>query len=89
MLTVYAYNQYYYPGYVPLYIDGEYVGTTGYSYPVTAGTHTIYVESPLFDGYGWHVFDYYYYDYIYNYNNPVTLSITSDKTVEAWYWSYY
>ncbi|MGB9854437.1 MAG: PKD domain-containing protein [Candidatus Bathyarchaeales archaeon] len=71
-LTVLAYNQYGYSGYVPLYIDGQYVGTTGYTYTVTAGTHTIYVESPLYD-----------------YNNPTTLTVNTDKTVIAYYYSYY
>ena len=88
-LTVLAYNQYSEPGYVPLYIDEQYVGTTGYAYTVTSGNHQIYVESPLYDGYGYHEFQYYYYDGIYNYDNPMTLSVTSDKTVTAYYYSYY
>lgn len=89
-LTVLAYNQYGYSGYVPLYIDGTYVGTTGYTYTVTEGTHTIYVVSPLTDGYTYyHVFQYYYYDGNYNYDNPMTLSVTADKTVTAYYYSYY
>jgi hypothetical protein len=88
-LTVYAYNQYGYPGEVPLYIDDVCVGPTGYSYMVTPDEHDIYVYSPLYDGYGIHTFDYYYYDGNYNYNNPMTLSITSDKTVTAYYYSYY
>ena len=87
-LTVYAYNQYGQPGAVPLYIDGQYVGTTGYSYTVTSGNHQIYVESPLYSG-AYHVFYCYYYDSNYNYDNPMTLSVTSDKTVTAYYYSYY
>jgi hypothetical protein len=88
-LTVLAYNQYGYSGYVPLYIDGQYVGTTGYTYTVTAGTHTIYVESPIYD-YPWiHAFQYYYYEGNYDYNNPTTLTVTADKTVTAYYYSYY
>lgn len=87
-LTVYAYNQYYQYGYVPLFIDEEYVGTTGYSYSVTAGNHEIYVASPLYDGH-YHVFYCYYYDGNYDYNNPTTLSVTSDKTITAYYYSYY
>jgi hypothetical protein len=88
-LTVYAYNQYSQSGYVPLYIDGQYIGTTGYTYTVTEGNHQIYVESHLYDGYGYHVFQCYYYDDNYNYNNPMTLSVTSDKSVTAYYYSYY
>jgi hypothetical protein len=88
-LTVLAYNQYGQSGYVPLYIDGQYVGTTGYTYTVTPGNHQIYVASPLYDGYGYHVFQYYYYDGNYDYNNPTTLSVTAPKTVTAYYYSYY
>jgi hypothetical protein len=89
-LTVLAYNQYGQPGSVPLYIDDVYVGTTGYAYTVTAGDHQIYVESPLTDGYTYyHEFQYYYYDGNYNYDNPMTLSVTEDKTVTAYYYSYY
>jgi hypothetical protein len=87
-LTVYAYNQYGYPYYVPLYIDSNYVGTTGYTYYVTKENHQIYVPS-FFDGYCYHEFQYYYYDGNYNYNNPMTLSVTSDKTVTAYYYMYY
>jgi len=86
-LTVLAVNQYGQPGYVPLYIDSHYVGTTGYTYTVTEGNHQIYVESPLFGG-GYHVFACYYYDGIYNYSNPMTLSVTEDKTVTACYYTY-
>lgn len=86
-LTVLARNQYGAAGYVPLFIDGQYVGTTEYTYTVTVGNHQIYVQSPL-SGNGYHVFQYYYYDSTYNYNNPMTLSITADKTVTAYYYSY-
>ncbi|MBX5320550.1 MAG: PEGA domain-containing protein [Candidatus Bathyarchaeota archaeon] len=68
-LTVLAYNQYGYSGYVPLYIDGQYVGTTGYTYTVTAGDHQIYVESPLYEGCLIHVFQCYYYDGNCDYNH--------------------
>jgi hypothetical protein len=88
-LTVLAYNQYSEPGYVPLYIDSQYVGTTGYAYSVTDGNHQIYVEDPVFDGYFFHYFDHYYYDGNNDYNNPTTLSVTSDKTVTAYYNSWY
>jgi hypothetical protein len=88
-LTVLAYNQYG-SGYVPLFIDDVYVGTTGYTYTVTAGNHEIYVASPLTDYYTYyHEFQYYYYDGTYNYNNPMTLSVTQTKQVTAYYYSYY
>jgi hypothetical protein len=74
---------------VPLGIDGQYVGTTGYTYSVTAGNHEIYVPPYLWDSVGVHTFQYYYYDGIYNYSDPMTLSVTSDKTVTAYYYSYY
>jgi len=45
-LTVYAYDQDENPLEVLLYIDSEYVGTTGYSYTVSPGDHLIYVEDP-------------------------------------------
>jgi len=66
---------------VPVWIDNVYVGTTPYSGYVTPGSHQIKVPSNLYV----HVFKYYYYDGIYNYSNPMTLSITSDKTVTAYY----
>ena len=62
-------------------------GTTGYTYTVTKGNHQIGVESPLYGG-GYHVFYCYYYDGIYNYSNPMTLSVTEDKTVTACYYTY-
>jgi hypothetical protein len=86
-LTMLAINQYSQPGYVPLYIDSEYVGTTGYTYTVFEGNHLIGVESPLYSG-GYHVFACYYYDGGYNYDNPMTLSVTEDKTVYACYYTY-
>jgi hypothetical protein len=91
-LTVLAYNQYGQPGYPPVYIDDEYVGPAGYSYNVTPGNHQIYVYSPIYEywegHYYAHTFQYYYYDSTYNYNNPMTLSITADKTVTAYYYTY-
>jgi hypothetical protein len=88
-LTVLAINNYGQPGYVPLYIDGEYVGTTGYTYSVGEGNHTIGVPSPIYGGGLTHVFACYYYDGGYNYDNPMTLSVTEDKTVTACYYTYY
>ena len=66
---------------VPILIDDEYVGTTPYSGYVSAGSHKIEVPGSIY----FFVFQYYYYDGIHNYNNPMTLSITSDKTVTAYY----
>lgn len=88
-LTTYAYNQYGNPGYVPLYIDGAYVGTTGYAYSVLLGSRQIYVESPLYDGYYYHVFDHYVYDGIGYAYNPLAVLVTGDKTCTAYYYSYY
>ncbi len=87
-LTTNAINNYGQPGNVPLYIDGEYVGTTGYTYSVTEGNHQIGVASPIYDGH-YHVFYCYYYDGNYNYNNPMTLSVTKDKTITACYYTYW
>jgi hypothetical protein len=70
---------------VSVYIDNVYVGTTPYSAYVSPGSHQIKVPSNLYI----HVFQYYYYNGIYNYSNPITLSITSDKTITAYYYSYY
>lgn len=83
-LTVYAYNQYGYPGYVPLYIDGNYVGTTGYAYTVLLGKRQIYVESPLSDA----VFNHYVYDGYSYIDNPLTILVTGDKTLTAYYYTY-
>ena len=70
---------------VPLWIDDEYVGTTPYSCYVSGGSsHKIEVPDNLYV----HIFDHYYYG-SYNYNNPITLQITSDKTVNAYYYSYH
>lgn len=89
-LTVYAYNQYGYPVEAPVAIDGQWVGTTPYTCKVTTGNHQIEVPNmihiyPIVI----HMFSHYYYDGNYNYNNPITLSITSDKTVIVYYDSYY
>jgi hypothetical protein len=84
-LTVYAYDQYEEPLEVPLYIDGEYVGTTGYSYSVSADYHGIEVEDLIVDPPYAIWFDCYYYDGDYDYENPTTLLITSDKTIIVYY----
>lgn len=87
-LTMLAINQYGVPGYVPLYIDGQYVGTTGYTYTVTEGDHQIGVPGVLLNGH-YSVFVAYYYDGEPDYDNPMTLSVTEDKTVYACYWTYW
>jgi hypothetical protein len=69
---------------VPVWIDNVYVGTSPYSGYVTSGSHQIKVPGNLY----FHVFRYYYYDGIYNYSNPITLLINSDKTIAAYYYSY-
>jgi hypothetical protein len=88
-LTILAINQYSQPGIVPLYIDDHYVGTTGDTYTVTEGEHEIYVLSPINHGGGsYSVFVAYYYDEDYDYDNPMTLSVTEGKTIYACYWTY-
>jgi hypothetical protein len=97
-ITVNAYNQYGYPSYsIPVYIDVGWVGFTGSSFPVLAGTHTIAVPSYIDDytygphfqypGWAYHVLSYYYYDGNYDYDNPISLSVTEDKTIDAYYYS--
>lgn len=66
---------------VPLWIDNNYVGTTPYSSYVSPTTHQIYIEPNLYFYYFW----YYSYDGIDDPNDPITLPITSDKTISAWY----
>ncbi len=83
-LTVLTSNEYGYQLHAPLYIDGIYVGTTENTYTVSSGNHQIYVQFAP----GYIEFLYYYYSGTYNYNNPMTLSITSDKTVTA-YWTFW
>jgi hypothetical protein len=87
-ITVLAVNQYGQPGYVPLSIDGQYVGTTGYTYTVTEGDHQIGVPGVIYYAGHLSVFACYYYDGDYDYDNPMTLSVTEDKTVYAGYWTY-
>ncbi|MCW4044034.1 MAG: hypothetical protein NWE94_00780, partial [Candidatus Bathyarchaeota archaeon] len=88
-LTVNAYNQYGYPGYVPLYIDGNYVGTTGSAYTVLLGNHQIYVENILYEGGSRHIFDHYVWGgYAYG-ENPLTILLTGDATLTAYYYSFY
>jgi hypothetical protein len=85
MLAIDNYGQ---PGYVPLYIDNEYVGYTGETYTVYEGNHQIGVQSPIFDGH-YHVFTCFYIEGDYDYDNPMTLSVTEDKTVYACYYTYW
>jgi hypothetical protein len=91
LLTVYSYNQYGFAGNVKLWVDGKYAGTTGSScvIPVTPGNHTLQVPSPIYLGWSIHIFQYYAYDGGGSPYNPMTLSVTSDKTVTAYYYSYY
>ena len=88
-LTVLAIDNYGQPGNVPLYIDSQYVGTTGYSYSVSEGNHTIAVASPIYSGGQLHVWVAYYYDGNYYYDNPITVDVAEDKTVYALYWTYW
>jgi len=88
-LTALAVDQYNQQGCVPFGIDGYYVGPTGYAYTVTEGNHLISVPNFFSDGYIYGQFQYYSYDGYYNYNNPITISVTEDKTVTAHYAVYY
>jgi len=84
-----AINNYGQLGIVPLYIDDHYVGTTGDIYTVTEGEHEIYVLSPLNHGGGsYSVFACYYIEGDWDYDNPMTLTVTEDKTIYACYWTY-
>jgi hypothetical protein len=90
-LTVLAYNQYEQEGHPPVYLDGDYLGTAGHTFTVTTGNHEIGMYTPIYEyyeGHIWlHTFCWYYYDGVYNASNPITLSITDDKTVTAYYYS--
>jgi hypothetical protein len=67
---------------VPVWLDNNYVGTTPYSTYVTPASHQIYVPTNLY----FTSFRYFYYNGGYNSSDPVSVSITSDKTVIAWYY---
>jgi len=84
-LTVLCYDNYGQSGYVPLYIDGQYVGTTMNTYTVTEGPHTLSV--PYYVGY--HYFYGWYYDGEWDYNPTTTVGVYSDKTVTAYYMAYW
>ena len=66
-------------------IDSCWVGYTGGSFWVSEGIHTI--QAYRVD-YGWYYWDvgYYTYDGIVNWNNPMTVTITEDKTITAHYY---
>jgi hypothetical protein len=86
-LTVYAFNQYYTAGEVPLEIDDEYVGPTMYGYTVTDGVHKVYVPEFIDQPpYGYHVFD--HFDYGAG-TTPMNVTVTSDLLATAYYYSYY
>jgi len=63
-----------------VYIDGQYVGTTGNSFTVLKGSHTIQISGP--SGY---VFQNYTFGAQTSAENPLPLSVTSDLTVTAYY----
>ncbi|MEM2099199.1 MAG: hypothetical protein QXU99_05610 [Candidatus Bathyarchaeia archaeon] len=85
-LTMLAENQYQYQGYVPLYIDGDYVGTTGYTYTLAGGYHQIYVPNEVSElPYAYH----YFQGYSFSGSNPATLPLLSNRTETAYYYSYY
>jgi hypothetical protein len=84
-LTVYAVDQHNNYFAVPLYIDNQYVGNTGSTYPVSAGYHQVAVENNL---YGILIFNCYYHDGYYDGSNPLSLTITAPKTITACYYNY-
>jgi hypothetical protein len=102
-VTVNAYNQYYYTGsYLTVYVDGYPAGYTdgsgSFSISLPEGTHLIGVSSYVDDYYDnychfaypeWttHTLQYLYVDGNYYYSSDTYVSVTSDKTVEAWYYS--
>jgi hypothetical protein len=53
------------------YVDDYYDDTNHFQYPEMT-THTL---------------QYYYFDGDYSYGSDIYVSVTSDKTVEAWYYS--
>jgi hypothetical protein len=102
-VTVNAYNQYYYVGSeLPVYVDSQYAGETDYygsfSVLLPEGTHLIAVAEYVDDYYDdtnhfqypemtTHTLQYYYFDGDYCYGSDIYVSVTSDETVEAWYYS--
>ena len=62
-----------------VYIDGRYRGTTGNTFAVDSGSHSVRVDSSTnvfhnFDGYP-------------EFQNPTTVSVTSDTTIQANYYA--
>ena len=75
--------------YSNVWMDGDWVGYTGQTYPLPADTYVIQVES--YCSYG----SFHYFDVGGNpvYDNPATITVSSDLTVTAhytyngpWYW---
>jgi hypothetical protein len=87
-VTVVATDQYSQTLYAPLYIDYQLVGTTGDTYTVTEGSHVIHAATSFASGGTTHDFEYYYYDGEYTSEEWPTISITQDKTVTVYYYSY-
>lgn len=82
-LTVNAIDQYNNPVFTSVSIDGYYMGTTGGTFGVIAGTHSVQVGAWA-SGY----FSYFTIDYTGYYYNPVDVTLSSDKTITAHYISY-
>jgi hypothetical protein len=75
-LAVTACTQYGAPCSVPLYIDGQCVGSTGNAYTVEAGTHTIYIQP----------FGQYFLGYAgYGSTNPIDVSVTSNTYMTGYF----
>ena len=80
-LAVPAYDQCSSPVSANVYVDSKQIGTTGRTFGVPSGSHTIEVSVP-----SGCTFEYYTYDSTTDYNNPATVSVTSDMTVVAHYY---
>ena len=101
LMTVNVYNQYYYTGSeMRVYVDDQYAGYTDYdgsfSVLLPEGSHLIGVDEYVDDYYDnyihfeypelvSHTVWYLYVDGNYYYTSEAYVSVTSDKTVEAWY----
>ncbi|MGB9959811.1 MAG: PKD domain-containing protein [Candidatus Bathyarchaeales archaeon] len=85
-LTVLAYDLYGYFVFADVYIDGQWVGHTGTIFNVAPGTHELYVNDYAYNELG---FPCYFLYYDIGPNNPITITVSSDMTVTAWYYPYY
>ena len=57
------------PVHPAVYVDGNYVGTTPITIPVTQATHTVYLSTPTWDPYDPYGANYASFYYMYDYQN--------------------